>query len=294
MKIKHFFDEATATLSYIVYEEVTNAAIVIDPVLNYDAAASSYDTHSIDALEAFINNKKLTLHTILETHAHADHLSGAQFLKERFPSSILAIGENIRLVQQTFKKVFNFKDFNENGIQFDRLLKDNETFKVGHLNIEIRFTPGHTPACSSYIVNQKAVFTGDVLFMHDFGTGRCDFPGGSAAAMYDSVTQRLYTLPDDVAVYVGHDYKPGGRVLLYKSTIGEQKKSNPQLNARTTREDFIHFRQTKDRSLTAPKLLLQSLQVNIDAGLLPAKEDNQTAYLKVPIKQNKKRAPHDK
>jgi glyoxylase-like metal-dependent hydrolase (beta-lactamase superfamily II) len=190
------------------------------------------------------------------------------------------------LVQKTFKHIFNFKDFNENGIQFDLLLADNSIIQAGTLSIKILFTPGHTPACASYLINDKAVFTGDVLFMHDYGTGRCDFPGGSAESMYDSVTNRLYTLPDKIEVFVGHDYKPGGRDVRYQSTIGQQKKLNPQLNEKTSKSEFIAMRNGRDSGLKSPRLLLQSLQVNIDAGHLPGAEDNGSRYLKIPLRKD--------
>jgi len=284
MKVTAFFDDDTATLSYIVFDEQTKDALVIDPVLNYDPASSTYSTHSIDKLVAFIREKHLRVHYFMETHAHADHLTGSQFLKQLFPDVPVVIGKTIRLVQKKFKQLFNFKEFNENGVQFDALLEDNQTLKAGSLTIKVLFTPGHTPACSSYLINNEAVFTGDVLFMHDYGTGRCDFPGGSADAMYESVTRRLYTLADSVRVYVGHDYKPGGRELLYESTIGREKAENPQLNANTSKEEFVAMRESRDATLKSPRLLLQSLQVNIDAGHLPKAEDNGCSYLKVPIR----------
>lgn len=285
MKIETFFDEDTSTLTYIVYDEQSKDAIVIDPVLDYDPASSKYTTISIDKAVNFLTSHSLKLHYIMETHAHADHLSGSQFVKEIFPSAKITIGANIKLVQKTFKHIFNFKEFNESGIQFDLLLEDNSEIQAGTLSIKTMFTPGHTPACSSYLINNKAVFTGDVLFMHDYGTGRCDFPGGSSETMYDSVTKRLYTLSDDTEVFVGHDYKPGGRDVRYKSTIGQQKELNPQLNAKTSKEEFMAMRDTRDSSLKSPRLLLQSLQVNIDAGQLPVPEDNGARYLKMPIRK---------
>lgn len=287
LTVQAFYDDDTSTLSYVVYDTVSLDAIVIDPVLNYEPASSTYSTQSIDTLYDFIAPLQLRIHYILETHAHADHLSGSQFLKKRIPSANIAIGDNIRLVQTQFSHVFNMKSFNENGIQFDQLLMDNSTITAGTISIKIMFTPGHTPACSSYIINDEAVFTGDVLFMHDYGTGRCDFPGGSSEALYQSVTNRLYTLPDDMIVYVGHDYRPGGRDVQYQSTIGDQRQKNPQLNEKTTKEEFIEMRDSRDRTLTSPRLLLQSLQVNIDAGHLPKPEDNHTSYLKIPIKPAK-------
>jgi len=286
MKIETFFHEDTSTLTYIVYDAQSKDAIVIDPVLDYDPASSKYGTTSLDKPVNFLTSHGLKLHYIMETHAHADHLSGSQFIKETFPESKIAIGANIKLVQKTFKHIFNFKDFNENGIQFDLLLADNSIIQAGTLSIKILFTPGHTPACASYLINDKAVFTGDVLFMHDYGTGRCDFPGGSAESMYDSVTNRLYTLPDEIEVYVGHDYKPGGRDVRYQSTIAQQKKLNPQLNEKTSKSEFIAMRNGRDSGLKSPRLLLQSLQVNIDAGKLPGAEDNGSRYLKIPLRKD--------
>ncbi len=290
MIITSFFDEDTSTLTYIVHDPITNDAVIIDPVLDYDPKASTYSTTSVDKVMNHVSANQLKVHYILETHAHADHLSGAQFLKQKLPSATLAIGKNIQLVQKEFKHIFNFKDFNENGIQFDELLDDNACFNAGSLTIKVMFTPGHTPACSSYVINDEAVFTGDVLFMQDYGTGRCDFPGGSASAMYDSVTQRLYTLPDSTKVFVGHDYKPGGREVQYESTIGDQKKHNLHLNASTTKEAFVTLRETRDKTLTAPRLLLQSLQVNIDGGTLPQPETNGMSYLKIPLRKNKRQS----
>ena len=285
MKIKTFFDPETSTLTYIVYDETSKDAVLIDPVLDYEPGASKYSTASIDKTIDFLQSKQLTLHYILETHAHADHLSGAQFIKKKYPEAQLAISENIKSVQKTFKHVFNFKEFNENGLQFDVLLQDNEELKAGSMVIKVLNTPGHTPACVSYLVNEEIVFTGDVLFMHDYGTGRCDFPGGSSEQMYDSVTQRLYTLPDSTKVFVGHDYLPGGRAVQYESTVGQQKELNPQLNATISKEEFVKNRDDRDRTLKSPRLLLQSLQVNIEAGSLPAPEDNGNMYLKVPIRK---------
>lgn len=285
MNIETFFDTNTSTLTYIVYDSTTKDAVIIDPVLDYDPASSKYTLESVSKVHSFVTKNNLLVHFIMETHAHADHLTGSQFLKELFPNAKVAIGENIKKVQSTFKTIFNFKDFNENGIQFDLLLKEKEVLTAGSLSIKTLFTPGHTPACSSYLINKKAVFTGDVLFMHDYGTGRCDFPGGSAEDMYNSVTTQLFSLPDDVEVFVGHDYKPGGRDVQFKSTIGLEKKHNPQLNAQTRKDEFINMRNSRDKTLTSPKLLLQSLQVNIDAGHLPKSEDNGASYLKMPIRK---------
>ena len=288
MKVQHFYDSDTSTLTYVVFDAKTRDAIVIDPVLNYDSDSSHYKTESVDSVDDFLKKKKLKLHYIMETHAHADHLTGAQFLKEKYPKSKIVIGKNIKLVQKQFKHIFNFKEFNENGVQFDKLLDEHEEIYAGSLKVYVLFTPGHTPACSSYVINDKAVFTGDVLFMHDAGTGRCDFPGGSSEEMYDSIATKLYTLADDVKVYVGHDYRPGGREMKFESTIGIQKKENPFLNATTSKDDFISFRDERDKTLRSPKLLLQSLQVNIDAGNLPEPEKNGVGYLKIPLRKKTK------
>ncbi|MFT5170318.1 MAG: glyoxylase-like metal-dependent hydrolase (beta-lactamase superfamily II), partial [Candidatus Marinamargulisbacteria bacterium] len=183
MKLETFFDHDTSTLTYVVFDETSKDAVLIDPVLDYEPGSSKYSTESVDKAMDFLKSKALKLHYILETHAHADHLSGSQFIKKQYPEAKLAISANIKSVQKTFKHVFNFKEFNENGIQFDVLLEDNETLNAGSLVIKVLYTPGHTPACVSYLVNDEIIFTGDVLFMHDYGTGRCDFPGGSSADM---------------------------------------------------------------------------------------------------------------
>lgn len=284
MKVKAFFDSATNTMTYIVSDDITKDAVIIDPVLDYDPASSTYSKESIQGVVEYVREQGLTIHYILETHAHADHLTGSQFLKEIYPSARIAIGKNITLVQKTFKHVFNFKEFNENGVQFDQLLEDGEIINAGSLSIQTLNTPGHTPACVSYYINNEAVFTGDALFMHDYGTGRCDFPGGDSAALFDSISTQLYRLPDDTKVFVGHDYQPDGRDVAYESTIGLQKQRNPQLSGITTKEEFVKMRDSRDKTLKAPRLLLQSLQVNIEAGNLPAKEDNGSRYLKIPFR----------
>jgi glyoxylase-like metal-dependent hydrolase (beta-lactamase superfamily II) len=282
-RIQPFFDERTYTLTYVVYDDDSKDAVVIDPVLDYEPGASAMWTESADQAIEFLQEHDLNLHYILETHAHADHLSGAQHIKKHFPDAKLGIGARITDVQKLFRKVFNLpEDFPTDGQQFDLLLEEGETLQAGTLTIETLFTPGHTPACASYVVDD-AVFTGDALFMPDFGTGRCDFPGGSSADLYDSVTQKLYSLPDNVRTFVGHDYQPGGREVAFQATIAEQKEKNVQLPAHLSREEFIARRDTRDATLSAPRLLLQSLQVNIDAGALPEAEDNDKSYLRIPV-----------
>jgi glyoxylase-like metal-dependent hydrolase (beta-lactamase superfamily II) len=283
-RIQPYFDERTYTLTYVVYDDETRDAVLVDPVLDYEPSASAMWTESADLAINFVKEKNLNLHYILETHAHADHLSGAPRVKEAFPEAKTAIGARIREVQALFKKVFNLPDeFPTDGSQFDKLLEDNEVIEAGSLKIKTLYTPGHTPACASYLVNDEAVFTGDTLFMPDYGTGRCDFPGGSSADLYESVTQRLYTLPDGVRTFVGHDYLPGGRPVAYQATIAEQKEGNVQLPASRSKEEFRQRRDGRDATLAAPRLLLQSLQVNINAGGLPQAESNDKVYLRIPV-----------
>jgi glyoxylase-like metal-dependent hydrolase (beta-lactamase superfamily II) len=282
MQIRHFFDPATFTLSYLVWDPQSKDAIVIDPVLDYDPLASQTSTASVDRLAAVIEQLGLRLHWVLETHAHADHLSGSQLLAQRFTTPI-AIGANITEVQATFKQMFDLpSEFATDGSQFDRLLHDGEQFEAGSLTIKVLATPGHTPACVTYQIDD-AIFTGDALFMHDYGTGRCDFPRGSAHALYESVHDKLYTLPDETRVFVGHDYQPGGRELAFETTIGKSKASNPQLRADTSEREFVEFREARDATLTVPRLLFQSVQVNIDAGRIPRAHANEIRYLRLPL-----------
>ena len=285
-EVKSIYDEATATVTYVVFDPETRDAVAIDSVLDYDPASSKFSTESLDKLEALIRSQHLNLRMSLETHAHADHLSGAQELKKRFPGIPTAIGERITEVQGIFRKIYNLPEkFIPNGSQFDRLLKDGEKFKMGSIEIEVIFTPGHTPACASYLIGD-AIFTGDALFMPDSGTGRCDFPAGSSTALYESVSKRLYQLPDSTRVFVGHDYKGGGtREAQWETTIGEQKRNNVQLCADTSAHDYTSFRDKRDATLAAPRLLLPSIQVNIDAGHLPEPEENGMSYLKIPIRK---------
>ena len=279
---KAFFDAPTFTLTYVIWDQHTKDAVIIDPVLNYEAGASQTSTESIDELSHFVEVNQLKVHWILETHAHADHISGAQLLKERFMAPI-GIGENIKQVQATFKELFNLSsDFEVDGTQFDKLIKDEEKLQAGSFVIEAIFTPGHTPACMSYKI-ENIVFTGDALFMSDYGTGRTDFPGGSASELYESIHSKLYKLPDDTRVFVGHDYLPNGRELCFETTIGESKALNPQLKDTTTAEEFIRFRTQRDATLSAPKLLFPSVQVNINAGRLPKAQSNGKRYMSIPL-----------
>ncbi|WP_434423362.1 MBL fold metallo-hydrolase [Nannocystis pusilla] len=284
MNIEAFFDPRTSTLTYVVSDPSTRDAVVIDPVLDYDPVGSVVSAESVEHVAEYAAREGLTVRAILETHAHADHLSGSQALRARFPGAVIAIGERICEVQRVFKAIFDLEQFVPDGHQFDRLLADGEVARFGNIAVRVIATPGHTPACVSYLIGD-AVFTGDALFMPDYGTGRCDFPRGSAEALYRSVTGRLYMLPDETRVFVGHDYQPNGRPLAYESTIGAEKRNNVQLPAGRSEADFVAFRRGRDATLAAPKLLYPSLQVNIDAGRLPAPaRPGGPAHLKIPFR----------
>lgn len=282
MNVETLYDADTSTLTYVVYDAQTRDAVVIDPVLDFDPLSGNTNTKSIDEVMAFVEGKELNVHYILETHAHADHLTGSQLLERKLGAKT-GIGENIRVVQETFKAVFDLPaSFPTDGSQFDVLLADGDELKAGSLTIKTISTPGHTPACVSYQI-EDAVFTGDALFMDDYGTGRCDFPMGSADDLYTSVHDKLYALPDQTRVFVGHDYQPGGREVKWQTTIGASKANNPQLRADTKREDFVKMRNERDATLAAPRLLYPSVQVNVDAGRLPPPHANGIRYLVTPL-----------
>jgi glyoxylase-like metal-dependent hydrolase (beta-lactamase superfamily II)/rhodanese-related sulfurtransferase len=280
MQIQGFFDPDTFTITYVVFDVASRDAVVIDPVLDYDVLASRTATRSVERIAAFVRERELRVHYLLETHAHADHLSGSQWLKRQFRAPI-AIGERIREVQDSFRDAFDLPGLATDGSQFDRLLADGEVLTCGTLVIETIATPGHTPACVTYKIGD-ALFTGDALFMHDHGTGRCDFPRASAEALYDSI-MRLYAFPDDTRVFPGHDYQPGGRAVAWVTTIGRSRRENPQLRATTTKAEFVAMRTARDRTLPPPRLLYPSVQINVDAGRLPAPHANGRRYLTIPI-----------
>jgi glyoxylase-like metal-dependent hydrolase (beta-lactamase superfamily II) len=282
MKIQHFFDPDTSTITYLVIDETTKDTVIIDPVLDFDPPSGKVKDLSLQAVISFIAKNSLRVRGILETHAHADHLSSSQILKQLYPEAILGIGEKIKIVQEIFKSHFNLPHLKVDGSQFDQLFKDNEQVNFGNLKMKALPTPGHTPACMTYLF-EDAAFTGDALFMPDYGTGRCDFPKGSATDLYHSVTRTLYSLPDETRVYVGHDYMPNGREMRYQTTIGESKKNNVQLTNSTSEKDYVEFRTARDKTLQAPRLLLPSIQVNIAAGRLPEREENGRSYLKLPM-----------
>ena len=281
MNIEPFFDERTYTLTYVVWDAQTKDAVVIDPVLDFEPSNGRIWAESVDVVTKYVKDHQLKLHYIFETHAHADHLSGSQYIRRQVGGQV-AISERIKGVQAVFRDVFGWPEMKADGSQFDRLLVDNEVVEAGALRIKVLPTPGHTPACSSFMIND-AVFTGDALFVEDVGVGRCDFPKGDASALYDSVQQQLFTLPDNTRVFVGHDYPPATRKWQAETTIGAAKKANAHLTAGLGREDFIAKRKARDATLAAPRLLFPSIQVNIAAGNLPAGEDGRV-FLKAPVK----------
>ena len=283
MEIIHFFDEDTFTLTYLVIDPRTLDTVIIDPVLDFDPPSGAVTQKSLQKLKHYIQDRHLNIKAILETHAHADHLSSSQILKELYPQAVIGIGEKIKVVQEVFKSHFNIDYLKTNGSQFDHLFTEFEEVSFGSLKMKAIPTPGHTPACMSYLFGD-ALFTGDALFMPDYGTGRCDFPKGSAKDLYHSVAHNLYSLPDETRVFVGHDYQPNGRELQFMTTIGISKKSNIQLKDTTSEKEFVEFRESRDETLKAPRLLLPSIQVNIDAGKLPPAEDNGVSYLKLPLR----------
>jgi glyoxylase-like metal-dependent hydrolase (beta-lactamase superfamily II) len=278
-----FFDQATNTVTYVVADPASNKCVVIDPVLDYDAAAGRTATDSVDAVVGFIEQNELTLESILETHVHADHLSAAAALKTRTGAKT-AIGSCTPVIQGVFKEVFNLSDLATDGSQFDQLLSDGDTFQIGDIEGRVMHTPGHTPACITFVIGDAA-FVGDTLFMPDYGTARTDFPGGDAGTLYDSI-QTILALPDDMRLFLCHDYKAAGRdEFAWETTVAQQREHNVHLRGGVTREEFVDFRNQRDITLGMPKLIIPSIQVNVRAGDSPPPEDNGVSYLKVPLNQ---------
>ncbi len=279
-EVEAFFEPQTNTISYIVTDPDTKACAIIDSVMDIDYAAGRLTSDSADALISYIENNELTLDWIIETHVHADHLSAAPYIQERLGGKT-GIGARIMEVQETFGKIFNEgTEFQRDGSQFDALFEDGDTYQIGSLDAFVMATPGHTPACMAHIVGDAA-FTGDTLFMPDGGSARADFPGGDAGQLYDSI-QRLLTLPDDMRLFICHDYGPNGRAIAWETTVREEKTTNIHLKDGQTREDFVALRETRDATLAMPKLIIPSLQVNMRAGEMPT-DDKGNAQLKVPI-----------
>lgn len=288
-QIRAFFDEPTNTVSYLVWDLETGRGVAIDPVLDFDVAAGTVDDGSVDELLAVAAEKGVTIEWALETHIHADHLSGAPLIKARTGARI-AIGEHVREVQDIFRPIFGAEDVKAGGGDFDRLLKDGERLKVGNLEIEVIHTPGHTPACVSYRIGD-AVFVGDTLFMPDYGTARTDFPGGCARQLYRSI-HKLLSLPPETRLFMCHDYKaPGRDRFAWETTVAEERRSNRHVHEGVGEDEFVAMREERDRALCTPRLLIPSIQVNMRAGRFPPADSHGVRYIRVPVKLKEGASP---
>jgi glyoxylase-like metal-dependent hydrolase (beta-lactamase superfamily II) len=280
-EVTAFLDEVTNTLTYVVADPETGQCAVIDPVLDYDLTAGRTSTTSVDAVIEYIEANKLSLDLVLETHVHADHLSAAPVLKKRLQART-AIGDHVTAIQEVFTGIFGLDDVATDGSQFDLLLADGDEFPVGNIQAKVMHTPGHTPACVTFVIGD-AVFVGDTLFMPDFGTARCDFPGGDAEALYDSI-QEIFELPNETRLFMCHDYKaPGRDEFAWETSVAEQRKDNIHIHDGISKQEFVDFRTERDSQLGMPKLIVPSIQVNIRAGDMPDPEGNGVSYLKVPV-----------
>lgn len=280
--IKAFFDPDTFTVSYVVYDVETSFAAIIDSVMDYDPASGRTSTASADALAAYVSEKGLKVQWLLETHAHADHLSAAPYLQEKL-GGLIAVGEHIVTVQETFGKLFNAgSEFRRDGSDFDRLFADGEQFRIGNLDVTVLHVPGHTPACIAYVVGD-AVFVGDTMFMPDYGTARADFPGGDARTLHRSL-RRILDLPPETRLFMCHDYLPEGREhYVWETTVEEQRKSNIHAHDGISEDAFVAMREGRDKTLAMPRLILPAVQINMRAGRLPPAENNGVSYVKIPI-----------
>jgi glyoxylase-like metal-dependent hydrolase (beta-lactamase superfamily II) len=280
-EVVHFFDEQSNTFSYVVKDPQSNSCAIIDSVLDIDYAAGRLSYMGADQIIDYVLKNDLKVEWIIETHVHADHLSAAPYIKERV-GGLIGIGESINVVQDTFGKVFNEgTEFQRDGSQFDRLFSDGDSYQVGSLIGHAMHTPGHTPACMTHVIGNSA-FVGDTIFMPDSGSARADFPGGDARTLYRSI-HRLLSLPEEVVLYMCHDYAPNGRELKHVSTVGEQRRENIHVADAITEDEYVKMRETRDATLAMPKLIIPSIQVNMKAGHLPEPESNGQRYLKVPI-----------
>ena len=279
--VKAFFDPATWTVSYVVYDQGGGHCAIIDSVLDFESKSGRTTTTSADVLMAFVKDKALTVQWILETHAHADHLSAAHYLRKQLGGQI-AIGAAITDVQSVFKGIFNLEpEFHPDGSQFDHLFQDGDSFQIGGMTVSAMHTPGHTPACMTYVVG-NAAFVGDTLFMPDGGSARADFPGGDARTLYRSI-QQVLSLPDQMRLFICHDYGPNGREIRWETTVAEQKAHNIHVKDVITEDEFVATREARDATLSMPKLIIPALQVNMRGGDLPPPDDSGKRFLKVPI-----------
>ena len=280
--ITAFFDDATNTISYVVRDPNGSACAIIDSVLDFDFASGRTDTQSADKLVSFVKDNNLDVQWLLESHVHADHLSAAPYIQTKVGGKI-GIGSRITDVQETFGKIFNEgTEFQRDGSQFDELFVEGDTFHIGQLRGDVLHTPGHTPACMTYVI-EDAAFVGDTLFMPDFGTARCDFPGGSSEKLFSSI-QKILALPDSTRIFVGHDYKaPGRENYAWETTVGEQKNKNIHIKVGKSKDEFVKLRDERDATLSMPKLIVPSLQINMRAGNMPKPDEQGDVFIKVPI-----------
>ena len=281
LRIKGFFDNQTSTISYVVHDNIEKKCAVIDSVLDFDYSSGDIDYVNADKIISYVDQNKLNVEWLIETHVHADHLSASPYIQKKLGGKI-GISEKISDIQNIFGKTFNAgTEFQRDGSQFDKLFKDNDEYKIGNINCKVINTPGHTPACTAHVIG-NSIFVGDTLFMPDLGSARADFPGGDARQLYRSI-QKILSYPDETRIFVCHDYPPSSREVKWSTTVGEQKENNVHVKTSISEDEFVKIREARDKTLNMPKLIIPSIQVNMRAGNLPPPEDNGSVYIKVPI-----------
>ena len=281
LHIKGFFDDQTSTISYVVHDNIEKKCAVIDSVLDFDYSSGDIDYVNADKIISYVDQNKLNVEWLIETHVHADHLSASPYIQKKLGGKI-GISEKISDIQNIFGKTFNAgTEFQRDGSQFDKLFKDNDEYKIGNINCKVINTPGHTPACTAHVIG-NSIFVGDTLFMPDLGSARADFPGGDARQLYRSI-QKILSYPDETRIFVCHDYPPSSRKVKWSTTVGEQKENNVHVKTSILEDEFVKIREARDKTLNMPKLIIPSIQVNMRAGNLPPPEDNGSVYIKVPI-----------
>ena len=281
LHIKGFFDDQTSTISYVVHDNIEKKCAVIDSVLDFDYSSGDIDYVNADKIISYVDQNKLNVEWLIETHVHADHLSASPYIQKKLGGKI-GISEKISDIQNIFGKTFNAgTEFQRDGSQFDKLFKDNDEYKIGNINCKVINTPGHTPACTAHVIG-NSIFVGDTLFMPDLGSARADFPGGDARQLYRSI-QKILSYPDHTRIFVCHDYPPSSREVKWSTTVGEQKENNVHVKTSILEDEFVKIREARDKTLNMPKLIIPSIQVNMRAGNLPPPEDNGSVYIKVPI-----------
>ena len=281
LHIKGFFDDQTSTISYVVHDNIEKKCAVIDSVLDFDYSSGDIEYVNADKIISYVDQNKLNVEWLIETHVHADHLSASPYIQKKLGGKI-GISEKISDIQNIFGKTFNAgTEFQRDGSQFDKLFKDNDEYKIGNINCKVINTPGHTPACTAHVIG-NSIFVGDTLFMPDLGSARADFPGGDARQLYRSI-QKILSYPDETRIFVCHDYPPSSREVKWSTTVGEQKENNVHVKTSILEDEFVKIREARDKTLNMPKLIIPSIQVNMRAGNLPPPEDNGSVYIKVPI-----------